>query len=165
MIKSPTLNLSPDELRTVGEGSARERLDGMLTLLARRGGQDLHLSAGAPPSMRLHGELVRLPLTPLTPEAVQAEMLALLTEAQKQTFVRDLELDFAIGVPGVGRFRCNLYRQRGSLSFTARHLREHVPGADELRLPRLCHEVALKTQGLVLITGPTVTGSRRRWRR
>jgi twitching motility protein PilT len=158
MLKSPTLNLSPEEMRTVSEGSARDRLYGMLTLLARRGGQDLHLSAGAPPSLRLHGELVRLPLTALTPEAVQVEMLALLTDAQQQTFVRDLELDFAIGVPDVGRFRCNLYRQRGSLSFTARHLKEHVPGAEELRLPKLCHEVALKTQGLVLITGPNGHG-------
>jgi twitching motility protein PilT len=108
--------------------------------------------------MRLHGELVRLPLPVLTPEAVQQEMLSLLTDQQKQTFVSNLELDFAIGVGEIGRFRCNLYRQRGSLSFTARHLKEHVPGADELRLPKLCHEAALKTQGLILITGPNGHG-------
>lgn len=158
MMKSPTLTLTPAEFHATGEGSARDRLHAMLALLARRGGQDLHLSAGAPPSMRLHGELVRLPLPALTPEAVQQEMLALLTEQQKQTFVNNLELDFAIGIGEVGRFRCNLYRQRGSLSFTARHLKEHVPGAEELRLPKLCHEAALKTQGLVLITGPNGHG-------
>lgn len=153
-----TLNLKPEDLRGLTEGTLLQQLNGMFTMLAARHGQDLHLSAGSPPSMRLDGELVRLPLPVLTPETMQKLMGELLNEEQKRAFTDNLELDFAIGLPKIGRFRCNLYRQRGSLSFTARFLRDLVPSAEELRLPSFLHTFALKPQGLVLITGPNGHG-------
>lgn len=154
----PTLPLPEAELASLNALTGRERLLALLLLLARKRGQDLHLSAGAPPSLRLDGDLVRLPLPDLTPEDVQLHMAELLSDEQKRAFAENLELDFAISVPNTGRFRCNLYRQRGSLSFTARYLQEFVPSAEELRLPRMLHDVALKPQGLVLVTGPNGHG-------
>ena len=153
-----TLSLKADELRGLTEGSLAQQLHAMLALLAQRHGQDLHLSAGSPPSMRLDGELVRLPLPVLTPETMQKLMGELLTDDQKRSFADALELDFALGLQKLGRFRCNLYRQRGSLSFTARFLRDVVPSAEELRLPAFLHGYALKPQGMVLITGPNGHG-------
>ena len=153
-----TLSLKPEELRGLTEGSLVQQLHGMFAMLAQRQGQDLHLSAGSPPSMRLDGELVRLPLPVLTPETMQKLMGELLSEDQRRAFADSLELDFAIGLPRLGRFRCNLYRQRGSLSFTARFLRDLVPSAEELRLPSFLQSYALKPQGLILITGPNGHG-------
>lgn len=150
----PEAELAPLMAATPGP----QRLHALLVLLARKHGQDLHLSAGAPPSFRLDGELVRLPVPAMTPDEVQHLMTELLSEEQKRAFAQNLELDFAISVPNTGRFRCNLYRQRGSLSFTARFLQEFVPTAEELRLPRMLHDVALKPQGLVLVTGPNGHG-------
>lgn len=154
----PTLPLPEAELASLNALVGRERLHGLLLLLARKRGQDLHLSAGAPPSLRLDGDLVRLPLPDLTPEEVQLQMAELLSDKQKRAFAENLELDFAISVPNTGRFRCILYRQRGSLSFTARYLQEFVPSTEVLRLPRMLHDVALKPQGLVLVTGPNGHG-------
>jgi twitching motility protein PilT len=102
--------------------------------------------------------MVRLPLPSMTPESMQQWMADLLTDEQKRAFTNDLELDFAVGVPGTGRFRCNLYRQRGTLAFTARFLRESVPSAEELRIPRMLHDYANKSQGLILLTGPNGHG-------
>ncbi len=153
-----TLSLTADEKRTLTSGGLADQTHALLAFLARRRGQDLHLSAGSPPSLRLDGELVRLPLPSLTPENMQQLMGELLNDEQKRAFVDNLELDFAIGLPELGRFRCNLYRQRGSLSFTARFLRDVVPNAEELRLPGFMREFALKPQGLVLVTGPNGHG-------
>jgi twitching motility protein PilT len=153
-----TLTLPEAELALIMAANGPQRLHALLVLLARKHGQDLHLSAGAPPSFRLDGELVRLPVPAMPPEEVQHLMTELLSEEQKRAFAQNLELDFAISVPNTGRFRCNLYRQRGSLSFTARFLQEFVPTAEELRLPHILHDVALKPQGLVLVTGPNGHG-------
>lgn len=153
-----TLTLTADEKAALASGGLAQQIQALLAFLAKRRGQDLHLSAGSPPSLRLDGELLRLPLPSLTPETMQQLMGELLNDEQKRAFVDNLELDFAIGMPEVGRFRCNLYRQRGSLSFTARFLRDLVPNAEELRLPSFLRGFALKPQGLVLITGPNGHG-------
>jgi twitching motility protein PilT len=157
-VRAAVLPLSDDEISRVSGGNHAARLSAMLELLAQKGGQDLHLSAGAPPSLRLDGELRRLPLPDSTLEDMQSYLRETLTDNQKMYFTEHLELDFAIGVPGAGRFRCNLYRQRGSLAFTARHLREFVPSEEELRLPSLLRDFALKTQGLFLVVGPNGHG-------
>src|SRR3990170_2875228 len=83
---------------------------------------------------------------------------AILTPGQKRTFEENLELDFAYSLDGVGRFRCNLYRQRGSLAFTARHVADKVPSATELGIPDFLLEYSLRKQGFVLVTGPNGHG-------
>ncbi len=121
-------------------------------------GQDLHLSAGAIPSLRVDGEIRRLDIPALKPSEVESMVYNLLTPEQKRIFNENLELDFAYSLDGVGRFRCNVYRQRGSIAFTARHVADKIPPGAELGTPDFLHEYALRKQGLVLVTGPNGHG-------
>ncbi|HEX9191918.1 MAG TPA: PilT/PilU family type 4a pilus ATPase [Candidatus Deferrimicrobiaceae bacterium] len=130
----------------------------MLSVLLSWRGQDLHLSAGAIPSVRVDNEIRRLNLPVLKPAEIEQMILAILTPDQRRAFQDALELDFAFSLHGVGRFRCNLYRQRNSIAFTARHVSESIPSAAELGLPDFLREHALKNQGLILVTGPNGHG-------
>src|SRR5512139_295588 len=133
-------------------------LAGMLSVLLSWKGQDLHLSAGAVPSVRVDNEIRRLGLPVLKPSELEHMILEILTPEQRRVFWTTLELDFAFSLHGVGRFRCNLYRQRNSIAFTARHVSESIPSATELGLPDFLREYALKDQGLILVTGPNGHG-------
>ncbi|MGZ8449751.1 MAG: PilT/PilU family type 4a pilus ATPase [Candidatus Deferrimicrobiaceae bacterium] len=130
----------------------------LLKALVTFHGQDLHLSAGAIPSLRVDGEIRRLGIPALKPTEVESMVYDLLTPEQKRLFQENLELDFAYSLDGVGRFRCNVYRQRGSLAFTARHVADKIPTATELSIPDYLPEYALRKQGLILITGPNGHG-------
>lgn len=121
-------------------------------------GQDLHLSAGAIPSVRVDGEIVRLGVSPLRPTEIEGMVFGILTPEQRRVFQEYCELDFAYSIDGLGRFRCNLYRQRGSIAFTARHVADRIPTAAELGVPDFLREVAMQKQGLILITGPNGHG-------
>jgi len=144
------------------DASRRSRVEGnlagMLSLLLAWNGQDLHLSAGAIPSIRVDNEIRRLNLPAMKPADIEQMIFAILTPEQRRIFQGSLELDFAFSLSGVGRFRCNLYRQRNSIAFTARHVSETVPSAAELGIPDLLKEFALKNQGLILVTGPNGHG-------
>ena len=133
-------------------------LSSMLTVLLSWKGQDLHLSAGAIPSIRIDNEVRRLNLPVLKPADVEQMIYSILTQEQRRYFQENLELDFAFSLHGVGRFRCNLYRQRNSIAFTARHVSESVPSAAELGIPDFLQEFGLKNQGLILVTGPNGHG-------
>ena len=133
-------------------------LASMLSVLLSWKGQDLHLSAGAIPSIRVDNEIRRLNLPSLKPAEIEQMILAILTPEQRRAFQENLELDFAFSLHGVGRFRCNLYRQRNSIAFTARHVSESVPSAAELGVPDFLREYALRNQGLILVTGPNGHG-------
>ncbi|HEX9205277.1 MAG TPA: PilT/PilU family type 4a pilus ATPase [Candidatus Deferrimicrobiaceae bacterium] len=153
---------SPLKLDAEKEASRRTKveltLSGMLSALLSWKGQDLHLSAGAIPSVRVDNEIRRLDLPALKPSELEQMVLAILTPEQRKIFWSSLELDFAFSLHGVGRFRCNLYRQRNSIAFTARHVSETIPSAAELGLPDFLREHALKAQGLILVTGPNGHG-------
>ncbi len=144
------------------DASRRSRVEGnlagMLSLLLAWNGQDLHLSAGAIPSIRVDNEIRRLNLPAMKPADIEQMIFAILTPEQRRIFQGSLELDFAFSLSGVGRFRCNLYRQRNSIAFTARHVSETVPSAAELGIPDFLKEFALKNQGLILVTGPNGHG-------
>jgi len=134
------------------------RLDGFLSMLVSKQGQDLHLSAGAVPAIRIDDQLRRLPTAALPPQELEALVLEVMDEDQREKFKFELELDFGYSVEGVGRFRCNAYRQRGSVSFNARHIADRIPSAESLRLPPFVLDHALRTHGLLLITGPNGHG-------
>ena len=121
-------------------------------------GQDLHLSAGAIPSVRVDGEIVRLGISALRPAEIEGMVFGILTPEQRRAFQEYCELDFAYSIDGLGRFRCNLYRQRGSIAFTARHVADKIPTAAELGLPDFLREFAMQKQGLILIAGPNGHG-------
>lgn len=126
--------------------------------LVQRGASDLHLKVGRPPMLRVHGDLVPLPLPPLRPEDLKTLAEQLMTARQVKDFTDNKECDFAIGVPGIGRFRCNVYQQRGSLCYAMRAIPYQARSLDELNLPRVLEDIALKPRGLVLVTGITGSG-------
>ena len=130
----------------------------VLQQLVQRGASDLHLKVGRPPTLRLHGELLPLEMPALRPEDLKGLAETLMTPRQVKEFTDNKECDFAIGVPGIGRFRCNVYQQRGSLCYAMRAIPYQARTLDELNLPKVLEEIALKPRGLVLVTGITGSG-------
>ena len=130
----------------------------VLQQLIQRNASDLHLKVGRPPTLRLHGDLVPLDHPALRPEDLKGLAEQLMTPRQVKEFTENKECDFAIGVPGIGRFRCNVYQQRGSLCFAMRAIPYQARTIKELNLPSVLEEIALKPRGLVLVTGITGSG-------
>jgi len=121
-------------------------------------GSDLHLSMGSPPQVRVDGHLRRLDLPELTPDGIKALAYSVLTDVQKKKFEETWELDLAFGLRGVGRFRCNVFNQKGSVGAVFRLIPEKIRPLDELGLPPVLAELADRPRGLVLVTGPTGSG-------
>lgn len=133
-------------------------LDDLLRYTAEQGASDLHLSVGLPPMIRMDGKLVPTDYMPLTPRDTQRLVYDILNNEQIQWFEKTKELDFSYGVKDIGRFRVNVYRQRGSVGAAMRAIPSKVPSMEELGLPLILKELALKHSGLILVTGPTGSG-------
>ena len=119
---------------------------------------DLLMSAGAPPSLKKNGELIRLPYPVLTTQQTSQYARELMTKSQWEEFVGAKELDFAYTFPQLGRFRVNVYLQRGSLALSIRTITEKIPSLAELGLPGWLEEHALRPNGLILVSAPTGHG-------
>ncbi len=126
--------------------------------MVRRNGSDLLLKVGRPPTVRVNGELAGLDFPPLRPEDLKALAEQIMTPRQVKEFAEKKEADFAIGVPGVGRFRTNIYQQRGTLAFAFRAIPYEVKTIRELKLPAVLEEISARPRGLVLVTGITGSG-------
>lgn len=134
-------------------------LDAMLSALVEAQGSDLHLTVGAPPTIRVHGGLRYLPdYDELTPADTTALLRSAVTSQQWSQFERTQELDFAYSVEGVSRFRVNLYTQRGSSGAAFRAIPHDIRPLDELGVPESVARFAQLPRGLVLVTGPTGSG-------
>ena len=129
-----------------------------ITELVKRAGSDLHIKVGRPPMLRIRGDLIELKRSPLKPAQLKALAEQIMTPRQVKEFAEMKEADFAIGVPGVGRFRTNVFQQRGKLSFVFRAIPYQVKSTDELNLPKILNDIATKPRGLVLVTGITGSG-------
>ena len=135
------------------------KLDAYLTRMKQMGASDLHLMAGAPPKIRLHGELEILPgEAALTQSVLEQLLLEIITPAQKQYFFATHDLDFSYGLEGVARFRCNYCFQKSGVGAVFRIIPEKVKTITELSLPPSIEKLAHLHSGLVLITGPTGSG-------
>jgi twitching motility protein PilT len=131
----------------------------LFELMVDKGASDLHLWVPSPPVLRIDGVLKPLSeLAPATPEYVETVFNEITTPEQKNTFLEELELDFAYSIPGLARLRVNALRQRGTISLAFRLVPFGVPSIDELGLPQICKRLALKPRGLILVTGPTSCG-------
>jgi twitching motility protein PilT len=130
----------------------------LLVQLVEHSASDLHLTAGVPPSLRVHGHLIRLDYRPLTPDDVRVLAFAMIREDQRKKFEVERELDFGYSQKGIGRFRCNLGFQRESVYCVMRAISEKIPSMEELLLPPIMKEVIMLPRGLVLVTGPTGSG-------
>ena len=129
-----------------------------ISLMVQRNGSDLLLKVGRPPTIRVNGELQGLEMQPLKPEDLKLLAEQIMTPRQVKEFAEKKEADFAIGVPGVGRFRTNIYQQRGTLAFAFRAIPYEVKTVRELCLPEVLEEISLRPRGLVLVTGVTGSG-------
>ncbi|HZR82096.1 MAG TPA: type IV pilus twitching motility protein PilT [Candidatus Binatia bacterium] len=119
---------------------------------------DLHLAAGAPPMIRVHGDVAPLPYEPLTPNDTKQLCYSVLTEQQKKKFEEEAELDFSFGVQGLSRFRGNLFLQKGAVGAVFRAIPEKTPVLASLGLPPAAENLIKLPRGLILVTGPTGSG-------
>lgn len=145
---------------TINETAAGSGLDlkAALQRMVREGASDLHLKVGRPPTLRLHADLVPLDMPPMRPEELRSLAERLLPPAQLREFVEMRESDFAINVPGIGRFRVNVYQQKGTVAFAMRAIAHAAASIRDLNLPPVLEQLALKPRGLVLVTGATGSG-------
>lgn len=131
----------------------------LLKRLVEQHGSDLHLAAGSPPRLRIYGDLKPCEdIPPLSPGDTKQLAYSVLTDIQKHRFEEDLELDFAFGVKNLGRFRANLFMQRGSVGMVLRTIPLETRTFDQLGLPSVVRSLCDKPRGLVLVTGPTGSG-------
>jgi twitching motility protein PilT len=135
-------------------------IDVLLKLMTERGSSDLHLKAGSAPAVRLNGRLVVLrdEYQPLGPEQTKALALGMMDDRQQATFENHREIDFAYSVSGVGRFRVNVFHQRGSVGCTLRRVATERASLEDLGLPPVLRRLADEPRGLVLVTGTAGSG-------
>jgi twitching motility protein PilT len=133
-------------------------IDDLLSEMMARNASDLHIKAGSPPVIRVDGELVLLDEPPLTPEDTKDVAASIMTDKQIRRFSEHNEIDFAYSAANLGRFRVNVFRQRGSISVAMRQVTTKIPTFEELHLPEIIKRLALEPRGLVLVTGTTGSG-------
>ena len=129
-----------------------------LQILAKHDGSDLYLSTGAPPSAKFQGTLKALGREALKPGQIARMVEGVMDDDQKKEFADEMELNMAISLPGCGRFRLNLFRQRNEVALVARNIVAEIPKFDDLGLPTVLTEVIMAKRGLILFVGGTGSG-------
>ena len=133
-------------------------IDALLKTLAGGDGSDLYLSTGAPPSARFDGVLKRLADQPFKPGEIASIAASIMDAEQRLEFDRELEMNLAMSLPGVGRFRVNIFKQRNDVSIVARNIKLDIPRFEDLKLPSVLLETVMLKQGLMLFVGTTGSG-------
>jgi twitching motility protein PilU len=133
-------------------------IDVLLRILAHQDGSDLYLSTGAPPSARFDGVLKPLADQPFKPGEVAAIAESIMDAEQRLEFDRELEMNLAISLSGIGRFRVNIFKQRNDVSIVARNIKLDIPRFEDLKLPAVLLETIMLKQGLMLFVGATASG-------
>ena len=133
-------------------------IESLLKEMVARNASDLHLRVGGQPAFRINGELYRLQNERILPEQMEQFVLDLMDRNQKGKFDESQELDFAIGIRSIGRFRVNAFRQRGTPALAIRAIVGIVPAFDQLGLPEVIRDLSLRKRGLILVTGTTGSG-------
>jgi len=129
-----------------------------LRSMVQAGGSDLHLSVGVPPSVRLHGEIVHLKADVLEEETAYKLVMSLLSDAQRAKLEETLELDFAVKIDNVGRFRGNAHYNRGAVEATFRHIPQNIPDLSQLGHDPIVERLCDMKEGMILVTGITGSG-------
>jgi len=133
-------------------------IDDLLRVVVERQASDLHLKTGSPAVLRIHGVLTPCGDSRITSEEMQEALEHITTERQRASFAEEMELDFAYSISGLARFRANAAFQRGTISLVFRQVNWRIPALEELGLPEVCKVLAMKPDGLILVTGPTGCG-------
>jgi twitching motility protein PilT len=130
----------------------------LLEEMVAKGASDLHITAGLPPQYRIDGNMVPTQFATLNGDDTRRLAYSILNDEQKKRFENDHELDFSFGVQGVSRFRANVFQQRGVTAMALRQIPYQLHTFEQLGLPPICRTLISKSQGLVLVTGPTGSG-------
>ena len=134
------------------------KIDELFKFMVSQGASDLHLSASAPPYLRLHGEMVALEHRALSNEEIQGLIFEIIPDKHKKAFVSEWELDCSYTLEGVGRFRCNVFMQRKGMGGVFRIIPEKIKTFEELNLPSSLLDMINVPKGLICVTGPTGSG-------
>ena len=145
-------------VKSNGDEPQKSKLKKLLGYAVKNGASDLHISVGSPPAVRIDGEIRFLPAEPLTFADMEAFLGEMMNEYQRADFEKRGDADLAHGVPGLGRFRVNVLKQRGSTAMVLRHVKGKILDFDTLHLPPVLEKIASMPRGLVLITGTTGSG-------
>ena len=140
------------------EDQARAYMHKLLAAMVRAGGSDLFIATDFPPSIKTHGSMQPLTAQKLNAETTRRLAQSLMNETQRQEFASEMECNFAISVPGVSRFRVNVYVQQQSVSMVIRTIASEIPNIDKLKLPARLKDVVMEKRGLVLVVGATGSG-------
>jgi len=130
----------------------------LLGVMVEQDASDLYLMAGAPPGYRINDSIRRLGDTDLSPAQVEKLAGDLMSEKQKADFAAEMEMNLSSALPGKGRFRINIYRQRGTVGMVIRQITTDIPGIDQLGLPQVFKDIVMSKRGLVLMVGATGSG-------
>src|SRR5690606_18259031 len=133
-------------------------IDQYLNILAKKDGSDLYLSTGAPPCAKFQGVLKPLTNEPFKSGEIEMIANAIMDEEQRAIFAHELEMNLALSLHGVGRFRVNIFKQRNEIAIVARNIKTEIPQFDSLGLPEVLKDVIMTKRGLVLFVGGTGSG-------
>jgi len=134
------------------------RVEQLLKAMVENGASDLHIRIGIPPTFRIHGELKKPYNIKISYQLMDSFLGDIMNQSQKEYFENTKECDFALSARELGRFRVNVFRQRGTPAIVFRHINSKIPNFTSLNLPEVVLELALKKRGLVLVTGTTGSG-------
>ncbi|MDI9333985.1 MAG: type IV pilus twitching motility protein PilT [Cytophagales bacterium] len=130
----------------------------LLTFMVNQQASDLHLSAGLPPMIRVHGDMIRINLPVLSHDTVLRLITGIMTDKQRSAYAEQLEYDFSYEVPGLSRFRVNAFHQNRGAAVVMRAIPSVIQSLEQLDAPKIFAKLARKPRGLVLVTGPTGSG-------
>jgi len=132
--------------------------EGLLKLMASKKASDLFITAGVPPSIKIHGKVMPVTQRALSSEKAREVVLSVMNEEQRREFARARECNFAISAEGVGRYRVSAFQQRNNVGMVLRRIETNIPTIEELRLPSILKKLSLTKRGLVIFVGATGTG-------
>ncbi|MBF6624067.1 MAG: PilT/PilU family type 4a pilus ATPase [Pseudomonas stutzeri] len=130
----------------------------LLRLMVEKGGSDLFITAGVPPSIKVNGKIMPVSKTPMSPEMTRETVHAIMNEQQRREFTENHECNFALSARGIGRFRVSAFYQRNLAGMVLRRIETNIPTIDDLKLPEILKNLAMTKRGLVLFVGATGTG-------
>ena len=145
-------------MSALSEEQARAYMHKLLGAMSQAGGSDLFIAHDFPASMKAHGNMTPLTQQKLTGDVTRALSHALMNERQREEFAKEMECNFAIHVPGLSRFRVNVYVQQQNVAMVVRTIASEIPNFEKLGLPPVLKEVILNKRGLVLVVGGTGSG-------
>lgn len=133
-------------------------IDKLLKVMVEKGASDLFITAGVPPSIKVNGRVLPVTTSPLSPEKTRETVLGVMTESQRESFIREKECNFAISARGIGRFRASAFYQRNLAGMVLRRIETTIPRTEDLGLPEIVKELSMTRRGLVIFVGATGAG-------